>query len=116
MGYKKVLKGHREILDYMMSINDNMDEEFLEEYLIDYFGENCEATLKDVCIADINPDNEDFHVQDPETQMKYNNAMKGDFDPIMLSNEFKIIDGHHRYRASLYQKRNSILAYIVSEE
>jgi len=99
-----------ELIDYEMSINDSMDEESLKEYL--NHDSDIKAILKEISIdlIKVSPAKEN-HLKDNKTQQAYNK--QSDFSPILLSSTFEIIDGHHRYRASKFQKKDMILAYVI---
>lgn len=112
MNYKPVLHAN-EIIQYISSINDSIDIEFFESYLIDEFGQDVTAKLQMVSIDLIKPSPaSNNHLIDNKAQSKYNHS-NDDFSPILIDQNYVIIDGHHRYRASLFQKKTSLLCYIL---
>ena len=112
MSYKPVLHAN-EIIHYISSINDSIDIEFFESYLIDEFGQDVTAKLQMVSIDLIKPSPaSNNHLIDSKAQSKYNHS-NDDFSPILIDQNYVIIDGHHRYRASLFQKKTALLCYIL---
>lgn len=101
-----------ELIEYELSINDSMDEEFLRNYIQDEYGLLAKAVLKEIPIESIKPSaNKDNHLKNESTQKKYNK--QSNLDPILVHDDLSIVDGHHRYRAHKFQKKDSILAYVL---
>mgnify|MGYP001379322342 CR=1 FL=1 len=106
---KSVLKTNKEIADY---IEENSSEFIDYNLILDYFI-NCKAILKEVNIRDLKFDNQDHHIKCKQKQESYNN-MNSEPPPIVIENN-KIIDGHHRVRAAIYNQKEKILAYCIEE-
>lgn len=106
---KSVLENNKEIADY---IQENSTSHVDYGLILDYFI-NCKAILKEVNINDLVFDNEDNHIQ-CERKQEFYNKMKSEIPPIVIENN-KIIDGHHRVRAAIFNKKETILAYCIDE-
>lgn len=101
-----------EIVSYIMSINDSVDEAFFTDFLRDEHGLKAYAVLKEIPLQNIKPDShKDNHLENKKIQQKYNKLSA--FDPILVNSNFLILDGHHRYRAHLAQNKNTILVYMI---
>lgn len=110
---KLFLSNLDEIIDYELSLNPSMDEDFLRDYLLDEYGQKVSAVLKEIPVDQIKSGPNSNHLKDKKQQEIYNKQFI--HDPILLSSSFEIQDGHHRYRAAVVQKKSSILAYVLSE-
>lgn len=106
---KPVLETNKEIADY---IQENSTSHVDYGLILDYFI-NCKAILKEININDLVFDNEDNHIQCDTKQESYN-KMKSEIPPIVIENN-KIVDGHHRVRAAIFNQKETILAYFIQE-
>ena len=106
---KSILENNKEIADY---IQENSTSHVDYCLILDYFI-NCKAILKEVNISDLVFDNEDNHIQCNVKQESYN-KMKSEIPPIVIENN-KIVDGHHRVRAAIFNQKETILAYCIQE-
>lgn len=106
---KSILENNKEIADY---IQENSPSHVDYDLILDYFT-NCKAILKEMNINDLVFDNEDNHIQCEIKQESYN-KMKSEIPPIVIENN-KIVDGHHRVRAAIFNKKETILAYCIQE-
>lgn len=108
--YKKHLISVDEIYDYLRSVNDE-DIDF--DNISDQY-RGCRAVLKEVSISDLTlgPANNNMLVN--KKQMKYNKMDQSSMPPIFIDNGV-VVDGHHRIRASIYNKKTTILAYVIED-
>lgn len=110
---KNYLASAEEILDYLMSLDDQMDEDSIRAYLEE--SGPVHAYLRVLLIEDLQEGPSDNHLEDDQKQSQYN-KLKTDAPPILVEEKGQVIDGHHRVRAAKFQKKNEILAYVLSEK
>jgi hypothetical protein len=89
---------------------DFVDEESIENYV-----DGCEAVLIVIDIQKIAPSDEDHHIPDESKQSAYNDLSMDSMPPIVIDEKGSIVDGHHRYRAALFNGTTHIVAYQLQE-
>lgn len=99
---KNYLSSSEEILEYLMNLDDNMDEDSVRSYLEE--SGPVHAYLRVIQIEDLDLGPEDNHLEDNRKQSRYN-KFKTEAPPILVEENGHVIDGHHRVRAAKFQKK-----------
>lgn len=108
-----MLKNIKEIVNYIIDLDDRIDADFLENLLLEYSGGGeISAELKEVLIEDIKEGPAENHMVDSEKQKRYN-SLKTETPPILLDMYFNVIDGHHRLRAEKNKGKKLISCYVL---
>ena len=109
--YKEKLLNIDEIIGYESDQNSDMNEESMKEFIENNFGHDCQAILVELDVDDVIPGDDNANVKNDKTQKQLDKAKN--LSPILVSKSLEVIDGHHRLRAAIYQKREKILAYQI---
>lgn len=108
---KKKLLNIDEIVHYATEQNPKVDEESFSDFLSDNYGSDCHAILVELDVDDVIPGDDNANVKNDKIQEKLNDAKV--LTPILVSKSLEVLDGHHRLRAAIHQKREKILAYQI---
>lgn len=109
--FKPILKNVFEIYDYITDTSDDYDKDYiLDEY------RGCTAKLISIPIEDLEQGPPENHLKSKAKQTKYNKMNLQNCPPILIERGGQVIDGHHRIRAHLHQKKKEILAYEIRFE
>ena len=107
---KPILSSVDEIVDYLMSLDEDMDEEFIRSYLEESGGE-VQAELRTIFIEDLVLGPEENNETSSVKQRKYN-KLASEPPPILVEDN-RVIDGHHRVRSEVFKGKNEIKAYVL---
>lgn len=105
---KSVLKNEYEILSYLESVSDEIDEDLI----LDEF-RGCEAHLKEVSITSLKFGPSENHAKSSSKQKRYDKMKLHTSPPIFVDENMEVIDGHHRIRSHLKQGQDVVWAYVV---
>lgn len=106
--YPPTLASAEEIATYMASTaTDYVSDEMVEEYF-----HGCRATLRAVAIETLREGPADGNVRNYSKERQYRDLPTLTMPPIVVDDSV-IMDGHHRYRVALGQRRSTLWAYVV---
>jgi len=105
--YEPVLSNAADIMTYMASFADDIDEERVEEYFRD-----CKAVLKLVPISSLKAGPAFANAINPKKQKRYLKMDPKTIPPIIVENGI-VIDGNHRLRTASALGLKEIWAYVV---
>jgi hypothetical protein len=110
--FKNQLNSVKEICDYATELDSDIDYDYLYDFLSED-GSNKTAVLKSVPVSMVSPSPSENNLINNSKQKAYNKKGSKYQPPILVDSDYCIIDGHHRYRASLYREDEEILVYII---
>lgn len=99
---------NQELVDYIVDHSEDADPEMVQNLLRGGSG-----IKKEVRVRDVIPGPEEVHLQDPWKINEYRRMPIETRPPIVLDQEYVLIDGHHRWQAAKENGEDYIDAYVV---
>lgn len=102
-----ILQNPSDVAQFIESSSvDFVDEESILNYV-----DGCEAVLVVMDISKISTGDANHHIENKLRQKEYNNLSIEGMPPIVIDEAGIIIDGHHRYRAAVFNGATHMVVY-----